>query len=106
MAIATARGRAHGDEDRVRALDPRSEVGGEGQPVGRSVVGDELIKAGFIDRHAAGQDRIDLASVLIDAHDVMAEIGETGARYQADISRADHRDLHKLPAASFEKMKD
>jgi hypothetical protein len=35
----------------------------------------------------------------------MAEIGETGARNQAYISRADHRDLHKTTRSLAGKMK-
>ena len=37
---------------------------------------------------------IDLAGVLVDAGNVMAELGETRTRNQADVARADHGDTH------------
>ena len=39
--------------------------------------------------------RRDLAGVLVDADDVVAEIGKAGARNEADIAGADHRDAHR-----------
>ena len=40
--------------------------------------------------------RRDLASVLVDADDVVAEIGKAGPRNEADIAGADHCDAHEV----------
>jgi hypothetical protein len=39
--------------------------------------------------------RGDLGGIDIDASDAIARSGETGARNQTDVSRADHRDVHE-----------
>ena len=43
MAVAAARRRADGDEDRVGALDRGREIGGEGEAVLLDVIGDEFV---------------------------------------------------------------
>ena len=42
----------------------------------------------------------DLALVLVDADDVVAELGKARPRHQADIARADHRNPHGLSPSS------
>ena len=46
------------------------------------------------DRHHARLRAGDLAVVLVDAGDDVAEVGETGPGHEPDIARADHRDAH------------
>ena len=96
MAVTAAAGRAHGDEDCVGALDALGKAGGEGQAPGGDIRSDEFGKAGLVDRHYAIVQAIDLRLVLVDADHVVAEIGETGARHQADIARTHHCDLHEF----------
>ncbi|MGC4039162.1 MAG: hypothetical protein QM764_24600 [Chitinophagaceae bacterium] len=78
MAVAAARGRADGDENGVRVLHAGG-FGGEGEPAFAHVAGDDLVEARFVDRHFAFVQARDLAGVLVDADDVVAEIGEAGA---------------------------
>ena len=71
------------------------QIGGEAQAALPHVGGDQLGKAGLVDRHLAALQRRDLARVLVDADDVMTEIGKAGPRNEADIAGADHRDAHE-----------
>ena len=64
------------------------------QPPGLHVGGDQFVEARLVDRHLAALQRLDLGRVLIDADDVVAEIGKAGARNEADIARADHCNAH------------
>ena len=77
--------------------DRRLEVGGEAQPAGAHVVGDQFVESRLVDRHLAALQRRDLAGVLVDAGHVVAEIGEAGPGNEADIAGADHRDAHQTP---------
>ena len=94
MAVAAARRRADGDEHGVGAVHRGGEIGGEGQAALLDVVGDQLVEARLVDRDLAALQALDLAGVLVDADHVVAEIGKAGAGDQADIARADHRNLH------------
>jgi hypothetical protein len=44
----------------------------------------------FIDRYLSGFELFHFFGVVIDANDMMADVSETGARYQADVSGADN----------------
>ncbi len=93
MAIAAPRRRADGDEDRLRAAH-RREIVGKGQPVLPHIGHHQFGKAGLVDRHFAGLQRLDLPGILVDAADLVPEVRKTGARNEAHITRANHRDLH------------
>ena len=94
VPVAAARGRAHGDEDGARAPDALGKVGGEREAAGLDVAGDQRIETRLVDRHHAGVQPVDLRLVLVDADDIVTEIGETRPRNQAHIARAYHRNLH------------
>ncbi len=70
------------------------DVGGEAQPPGGGVARDHGVEAGLVDRDAAGVEQVDLAAVDVEAQDVVADLGETGAGDQTDVARSDHRDFH------------
>ncbi len=97
MAVAAAAWGADRDKDRLRAGDAFGEVGGEAQPSGVDVAGNQLVEPGLVDRHHALAQPGDLGLVLVDADHFVAEIGKAGARNQPDIARAYHCDLHVLP---------
>src|SRR5256885_1136241 len=94
------------------AYRPRSasatsgQRGGEAEAAVGAVAGDHLLQARLVDGHAAGVEQLDLARVLVDAHHVVAAVGEAGAGDQADVAGADDRDPHRcvppvaLPAHS------
>ena len=96
MAVAAPRWGPDGDKDGVRTLHCRPQIGGEAEPPGCPVGGDQLLEAGFEDRHLAALQPRDLLPVLIDANHRHAELGETRPRYQPDIPGPDHRYPHKL----------
>ena len=60
-------------------LDAKRRIGGELQaPLGR-IAGDQLIKAGLVNRDLATIQALDLAGVDVDAQNVVAGIGQTRA---------------------------
>ena len=71
------------------------QIGREGQPALAHVLGHEIAQPRLEDRDLAAVQRLDLGRVLVDAADVVAEIGKAGAGDQADIARSDHRDAHQ-----------
>ena len=64
------------------------------KPSGLHIGGDQRVKARLEDRDLAALQSGDLADILVDAGHVMAEIGEAGAGHKADITGANHRDMH------------
>ncbi len=100
MAVAAPRWRADRDEDRVGLTYRLGEIQGEGEPARPHIVGDELVKTRLEDRHLAPLQSGDLARVLVDAGDHMAEIGKTCPGHEADIARSDHCDAHAVPSGS------
>ena len=95
MPVAAPRRRADGDEDRIGAGDRRGEVGGEIEPPGLDVGRHQIIEAGLEDRDFAAAQRRDLVGVLVDARDLVTEIGEAGAGDQPYIARANHGNPHE-----------
>ena len=94
MAVAAARGRAHRDEDRIRAIDRRRYVQREGKPSCLHIPGQQHIETRFKDGDLAPVQLFDLARILVDADNLMPEVRKTDAGHQPDISRPDHRNLH------------
>jgi len=70
------------------------KIGGEGKPAGGQIVGDDFGKAGLEDWDFGAPQRGDLGRVIVDAHDFMAKVGQTGARYEPYIARPHHRNAH------------
>ena len=102
MAVAAPRRRADRDEHRLGPFDPCGEVGGEAQAAALDIGFDQRVQARLPDRHPAILEGIDLVRILVDAAHLMAEIGEAGARHEADIASPDHRDAHYiLQSASY-----
>jgi hypothetical protein len=77
MAVAAPRRRADRDEHGVGASDRGFEVGGEAEPPGRRIAGDQLVEARFVDRDFAARQALDLVGILVDAADIDAEFGKT-----------------------------
>ena len=70
------------------------DVGGEAQAPGGHVVRDDAVQPGLVDRDAAAFEHGDLRGIDVEAHDVVAHLGQAGAGNQADVAGADHGDLH------------
>jgi len=96
VAVAAARWRANRDEHRVRRGHRSLQLGRKTQASGLHVGSHQIFEAGFIDRHFAALERRDLAGVLVDADDVVAEIGKASPRNEADVTGADHCDAHEV----------
>src|SRR5258708_5020595 len=94
MAVAAARRRADGDEDRVGPRHGGGEIGGEGEASGARIALDDLIETGLVDRHFALLQARDLLRVLVDASDGDAELGKARAGDESDITGADHCNAH------------
>ena len=48
-----------------------------------------------MDEGIAGAERPNLGGIIIDAGHAVADFRETGGRDQANVPRADHRNLHR-----------
>ena len=79
MAVAAPGGGAHGDEDGIGPVHRLRKVKREGQAACGHVLGHQVLKAGFEDRHFTCIQPVDLCRVLVDADDIMPKVGETHA---------------------------
>ena len=52
------------------------------------------VQSRFMDGHDAAGQLVQLVPIQIQTHDVMADLGQTGRRDQADITGSDDRDPH------------
>ena len=90
------RRRADGDEDRLRPAPGLFQAGREREPA-RSLIGEhQLAQARLVDRNATLSQTCDFALVDLDADDLVAKIGQTGPRNEADIARANHHNAHRM----------
>ena len=55
---------------------------------------DHFLETRLVDRDLARLERFHFAWVVIDTDDVVADIGEAGARDEADITGTDDRNIH------------
>ena len=93
MAVAAARRRADRDEHRLGLGDARG-LAGEFEPALPHIGLDQIGEPRLEDRDFAAIERRDLAGILVDAGDLMAEIGKAGAGNEPDIAGADHGHAH------------
>src|SRR5213596_2959770 len=84
----------HCNEDNVGVLD--ALLGGicKAQPAAGNVAFHHFVERGLINWHAARPEELHLVRVLIDADNVMADFGETGAGHQAHVARAYNGQFH------------
>jgi hypothetical protein len=94
VTVTAPRRRADGNEDGIRRAHRGRRIGLEEQTRLLRILRNQVVEAGFENRHHAVAQRADLAGVLVDACDDMAEIGEACAGHQPDIARPDHRNAH------------
>jgi hypothetical protein len=96
MTVAAPGRGADRDEDGLGAVDAGGKVGGEAEPAALDVAGDQPVETRLEDRHDASLEGVDLARILVDADDVMAEVGKAGAGDQPDIAGPDNGDMHEI----------
>jgi len=56
----------------------------------RDVAMNYFLQSRLVDRYLAGFELFHFFRVIIDTNDMMADISETGARHQTDVSGADN----------------
>ena len=89
VAIWQRRGR-DGDENNLRVFDGFLNAAGETQPARRDVAVNDFFESRFVDRYLTGLQLFHFFGVVIDADHMMADIGETGACHQTNVSGADN----------------
>ena len=89
-----ARRRADGDELHLAVQGGGARVGVEAEAPGGGIALHDLGQAGLVDRQAAFLQHRDLVGVDVEAEDIVADIGEAGARDEADVAGTDDRDFH------------
>ena len=94
MTIAAPGWRADSNEDGVRAGDRVLRFRGEGKAPRFDILGNQRIEARLEDRDLTLLQPVDLARILVDASDHMAEIGKACPADKADIACSDHRYAH------------
>jgi hypothetical protein len=87
-------GRADRDERDVDAGDRLGVGRREGEPPLLHVATDELFEPRLVDRDPARPEHLDLASVHVEAADLVPGLGEAGARDEPHVARSDDGDLH------------
>jgi len=84
----------NGDEDNLRVIHADLNAAGKTQPARGDIAVNYFFKSRFINWHLAGLQLFDLLRVVIDANDVVPNIGETGAGHEADVTGADDCKVH------------
>ena len=86
MAVAAPGRGADRNEDDIACGNARLYISSEGEAAGSHIVGNELFEARLEDRYFAALESLNLARILIDADDLMAEIGKADTRYKPYIT--------------------
>ena len=79
----------------LRIFDAFVDAAGELEPMRGDIAVDEFFQAGFINRNAAGLQRFDLGCVIVDANDVVADVGKACAGDKTDVTGADDGNIHR-----------
>ncbi len=95
VAVAATRWCADCNEDGIGRRYGLGKLGREAELATPHVLGNKLGETRLIDRDAAFVEGLDLARVLVDAGHVVPEVGKAGSRYEPDIPRTDHHDIHE-----------
>src|SRR5205085_11429954 len=82
--------RRHGDKNDLRIIDAFLEAAGKPKPMRRNVAMHDFLETGFVDRDLAGLERLHFARIVVDANDVVADIGKTSARDKANVTGTDN----------------
>src|SRR6185503_15254284 len=96
-ALAVER-RADRDESDFGVAHGGGQVGGGTQSLA-DVALQERLEPVFMDRRLAAVDALDLGGIDIHAGAVVADLGEAGARDEADVAGADDADPHQASSA-------
>ena len=89
---------AHGNEDVFGSGHGSSDIACEREQTTLHRLLHQGLEARLEDGDIACLQTRELALVVIDTGNMVTHLGETGARYQADVSGADHSNAHGLPS--------
>ena len=94
MAVTAAGGRSNGNENGIRVADRLFRRRSEEKTFLGNVLGNQILKARFVDRDLSVVQSVDLACILVDAGHDVAEISKTGSGHQTDIAGPNHSNTH------------
>jgi len=77
------------DENDLGIVDSFTNAAAEAQTVGRDVAMDDLLQPGLINRDPAGLEGFDFFFIVVDANDIVSDVGEAGAGNETYIAGAD-----------------
>src|SRR5438067_1370768 len=110
-ATVRLRRRRHGDENDLRIIHAFPGTGAETQPVRGHIPVDDFLEARLVDRDFPGLERFHFAQVVVDADDVVADVGKTSAGHETDITGTNDGNIYgkysrgRLPVARDETGK-
>src|SRR6266702_6534666 len=90
VSVAPARGRSHSDEDHVRGADGRLHLVVECETALLDIAGHKIAQSRLMDGNFSALERGYLLLILVDADDLVSEIGKARPRHQPDIAGAYH----------------
>ena len=96
-----AGGSAHGDEDDLGGLDGGTQLCGEAEAPGGHVFAHQGGEAWLIDGDLPPAEGLNFGPVLVYSDNIHAEVGQTGAGYQADVTASYNADIHVLEVISM-----
>ena len=85
---------ADGQEHQPRLFTAETSIDRKLQPAAGHVAGDQLGQPRLIDRNVPAVEHVDLPPVVVDAGDVVARLGQAGARDQPHVTCPNHSDFH------------
>ena len=92
--------RTHGQKDQVRALHSGGQVGREVKSTLGRVANHQLAQAGFVDGNLTLIEPFDFLHIDINTTNLIAAVGKTGPRDQADVAGANNGNSH-LPVPLY-----
>ena len=96
MPVTPARGCPDCDEYRLGIFDTFAQILRESEPTAVDIRFHQRFETRLPNRHLALVEAVDLCLILIDAADLVSEVGKTGSGDEPHIPCADHRDAHSL----------
>ena len=76
----------NGDENHIRVVHAFLGACGEMKAASGDIAVDQFLESGFVNGNFALDELLDFFSVVVDANDVMADLGKASARDETDIS--------------------
>ena len=92
--------RRHRNENNLRMIDAVFDAVRKAQSAGGNIAMNDFFQAGFVNRDLPALQAIDLSLVVVDADDIVADIGEASTSHETDISRTNNRNIHSAPIPS------